>query len=110
MVSSRTNTIVGGRRRRASAACPTARRVARRPTRSLSARTVDASAIASGQNSSTPRIQNPPAQKHVGVHGHVDSPYQACTRDRADVGRLRRLYAAISECLEGANTDGAVTR
>ena len=39
-------------------------------------------------------------QKHVGIHGDVDSPYQEWMRDRADVDRLRRLYAAISAYVE----------
>jgi hypothetical protein len=39
-------------------------------------------------------------QKDVGIHGDVDSPYQEWMRDRADVDRLRRLYAAISAYVE----------
>ena len=34
---------------------------------------------------------------------HIDSLFREWTRNRTDTDRLRRLYAAIGECLE--NTD-----
>jgi hypothetical protein len=109
MVSCRTNTIVGRQPRRASAACPTARRVGRLAhplTFGDDLRVGDL--IRAGLIN--PTTQNPPSQKHVGLHSHVESPHQEWTRDRADVDRPRRLYAPFSECREGTNTVGAVTR
>ena len=41
---------------------------------------------------------------------HIDSLFREWSRNRTDTDRLRRLYAAIGECLDGADRDAAVTR
>ena len=40
---------------------------------------------------------------------HIDSLFREWTRNRTDTDRLRRLYAAIGECLEDANQEAPVT-
>jgi hypothetical protein len=40
---------------------------------------------------------------------HIDSLFREWTRNRTDTERLRRLYAAIGECLESADREAAVT-
>ncbi len=40
---------------------------------------------------------------------HIDSLFREWTRNRTDTDRLRRLYAAIGECLENTDREAAVT-
>src|SRR5688572_9717309 len=40
---------------------------------------------------------------------HIDSLFREWSRNRTDTDRLRRLYAAIGECLETTEQEPAVT-
>jgi hypothetical protein len=49
----------------------------------------------------------PEARRRI---SHIDNLFREWTMNRTDTDRLRRLYAAIGERLEGADGDAAVTR
>jgi hypothetical protein len=108
MVPARTDTIVGSQRRRASTDCPTACRVVRRPTRSLWARTVPASATSSGKVSDA-KIQNLKRDggrcrrgRPLIRRGRSRNPLDGLTVPEHQVLALMaegRTNSAISECL-----------
>ncbi len=57
-------------------------------------------------NTDPARVDLPEARRRT---SHIDSLFREWSRNRTDTDRLRRLYAAIGECLETADREAAVT-
>ena len=50
------------------------------------------------------RHVRPYAQRHMRSYADIDALYREWARNRTDVERLRRLHAAIGECLQAVET------